>query len=135
MLMNDAYYAYDSEGVPSITTDSHNIIGCMYNGYGVCESYAKSYTLLMTYLGYSVLEITGFGNGGPHAWNMISIGNKYYLVDVTWDDDDKFGYEYRDIFFVRTQNEVLSTNETFGGTHLAETSFTYPSVSTTPYQE
>lgn len=35
--------------------------------------------------GLSVRIISGTGNGGAHAWNIVRIGSKYYNVDCTWD--------------------------------------------------
>ena len=29
--------------------------------------------------------VTGFGNGGAHAWNIVKLNGKYYDLDATWD--------------------------------------------------
>lgn len=42
--------------------------------------------------GLSVRIISGTGNGGPHAWNIVRIGSKYYNVDCTWDGQDATTY-------------------------------------------
>ena len=136
IMINDMYYAYDSEGVPSSTIESHSILGLMYDGYGVCESYAQCFTLLCSLFEIDEIEVTGIGNGGAHAWNMVKLDEKYYLIDVTWDDEDKFGYRPRYDFFIRTNNEIVNeNNESFANTHTATVKFEYPVVSTTTYQE
>ena len=135
LICQDMYYAYDNNGTPETGNDFHNILGLFVHGRGVCESYAESFNLIMNMLGFETLEVTGTGNGGPHAWNMIKINNKYYLIDVTWDDEDTFGFEVMKDFFIKTENEPLSNGNTFGSMHIKDTDFNYPVVSTTPYQE
>ena len=40
--------------------------------------------------GIDARVIAGKGNGGSkwedHAWNIVELGGKYYLLDATWDD-------------------------------------------------
>jgi len=42
--------------------------------------------------GLSVRIISGTGNGGAHAWNIVRIGSKYYNVDCTWDGQNAATY-------------------------------------------
>ena len=42
--------------------------------------------------GLSVRIISGTGNGGAHAWNIVRIGSKYYNVDCTWDGQNEATY-------------------------------------------
>ena len=39
----------------------------------------------MLELGIDCRLITGLGNGGGHAWNIVKLDGKYYNVDATWD--------------------------------------------------
>lgn len=50
----------------------------------VCAGYAKTFAILMNKLGYSTIAITGTN----HAWNKVLFKDKWYNVDVTWDDLD-----------------------------------------------
>ncbi len=56
----------------------------------MCESYAETYFMLLNYFdvpSYIVIGIAGSGRDYEnHAWNLIQIENKWYYVDVTWDD-------------------------------------------------
>ena len=68
---------------------SHNIIGAVENKTGVCESYAKTYQMLLNYVGVDNMLVVGKEkeSGGGHAWNAVKMDNgTYYFVDVTWDD-------------------------------------------------
>lgn len=69
---------------------SQTIIGPMSknNHISVCEGIAKSYKYLCDEAGIPCIIVFGnvnFGLGhyGPHAWNIIDIGNKLKHVDVT----------------------------------------------------
>ena len=50
----------------------------------VCQGYALLFYRLMLELGVDNRLIAGDG-GGPHAWNIVKLGDVYYNVDSTWD--------------------------------------------------
>ena len=70
------------------------------DGRGVCNSYAKAYTLIACQAGLRASRVTGLirdENGEPdenggHAWNVVSVDGKWYKLDATWDDG--LGYAY-----------------------------------------
>ena len=88
LMMRDADYAYLPDGVtPSDEVWAHNLIGVMLNGEGVCESYAKTYQLLLNYVEAECIFVGGQANGGAHAWNMVKLDNgEWYIYDITWED-------------------------------------------------
>jgi hypothetical protein len=51
-------------------------------GESVCEGYSKAYTMLLAAAGIESYPI--YSN--THEWTLVKIGEKYYQVDVTWDD-------------------------------------------------
>ena len=61
----------------------------------VCEAYAKAYLYLCdlsSFQGDVVCNtVTGTMNGGAHMWNIITLGEKNYLVDVTNTDTGTYG--------------------------------------------
>lgn len=70
--------------------------GPLLGGVGVCDGFAKLYSLLCNMEGLKTIKITGYtideyGNSSGHAWNKIYIdadGNgekEWYNVDLTWD--------------------------------------------------
>lgn len=86
-IVNGMYYEYDDAGKPSQEAYAHNVIGAFNEGKGVCESYARSFQLVMNILDIENYFISGVSNDENHAWNMVKLDdNKYYYVDCTWDD-------------------------------------------------
>ncbi|WP_026497898.1 transglutaminase domain-containing protein [Butyrivibrio sp. WCD2001] len=59
----------------------------------VCAGYAKAFQYLMQRLGVPTYLCAGYA-GQMHAWNIIKLGDNYYNVDVTWDDQDPTVYDY-----------------------------------------
>ena len=70
---------------------SHEIIGPLGQGVGVCEGIAKSVKILCDALGiWCIIAISGSnpekGIKYRHAWNVVKIGGNYYHVDATYDN-------------------------------------------------
>lgn len=96
-IIGEIDYQYDSHGSASKEAWAHNIIGLVDNDSstgGVCECYAKTYLYLSHLLGLNSIIVVGLGNGGGHAWNYTKINDKWYGVDVTWDDQASIIYDY-----------------------------------------
>ena len=55
------------------------------NKTAVCQGYAGLLYRLCLEMGISCRMITGTGNGGAHAWNIVALDGKYYNADSTWD--------------------------------------------------
>ena len=81
-------YAYMADGTtPDDSMPSHNILGTLLLGRGVCESYARTFQLILNYLEIDNVFVTGYSKGVPHAWNMVKMDDgEYYWFDLTWDD-------------------------------------------------
>ena len=58
----------------------------LVNKESVCSGYARSFQYIMTELGVPTYYVTGTSTEGPHAWNLISLSDGFYNVDVTFDD-------------------------------------------------
>ena len=70
---------------------SHEIIGPLGHGVGVCEGIAKSVKVLCDALGiWCMIAICGNnpekGIKYRHTWNIVKIGGQYYHLDVTFDN-------------------------------------------------
>lgn len=70
---------------------SHEIIGPLQQGIGVCEGIAKTVKLLCDELGIPcIIAICGAdpenGMKYRHAWNVIKIQGKWYHLDATFDN-------------------------------------------------
>ena len=85
---------------------SHEIIGPLGQGVGVCEGIAKSVKILLDSLNVPcVIALCGNnpekGIKYRHTWNVIKIAGKYYHMDATFDlsltkngDVDDVRYDY-----------------------------------------
>ena len=108
IIIYDADYAYESDGVtPSDATESHNIIGVLLNGFGVCESYAKTYQMLLNYCGIENIYAWGYA-GEAHAWNLVKFEDGWYWCDLTWDDTPEFMFGVSHRYFMVTDYQDLS---------------------------
>lgn len=70
---------------------SHEIIGPLGQGVGVCEGIAKAVKILCDALGIWCIIAVSEANPEKkikyrHAWNVIRIGGSYYHLDVTFDN-------------------------------------------------
>lgn len=70
---------------------SHEIIGPLGQGVGVCEGIAKAVKILCDALG--IWCIIALSEANPeknikyrHAWNILRIGGNYYHLDATFDN-------------------------------------------------
>lgn len=81
---------------------SHEIIGPLGQGVGVCEGIAKAVKVLLDALGvWCVIAICGNnpdkGIKYRHTWNIVKIGGKYYHLDATFDNTLGCGGQKEDI--------------------------------------
>lgn len=82
---------------------SHEIIGPLGQGVGVCEGIAKSVKILCDALGIWCIIAVSEANPEKkiryrHAWNVVRIDGVYYHLDATFDNslsrDDVIRYDY-----------------------------------------
>ncbi len=67
------------------------VYGALVEKKGVCESYARTYKYILDEFGIENILVTGkatnsSGKTEDHMWNYIKLNDKWYAVDVTWDD-------------------------------------------------
>lgn len=108
------------------------------DGGVVCEGYAKTFKIICDKLEIPCVLVSGDA-GGAHMWNYVQMDDgKWYLVDATWDDQERKIY---DTYFIANANTVgfndvtISEERTerndFSGTGVYN--FIYPVLSTTAY--
>lgn len=85
----DAFYAYKpGTNTPEDAEWAHSIIGIFESNSGVCESYTEVFSLLLNFLEIENIRVTGLGNGGGHAWNLVRLDDgNWYWYDLTWNDN------------------------------------------------
>ena len=77
--------------------------GALINKTAVCQGYAVLLYRMALESGIDCRVITGWG-GGPHAWNIIKLGNLYYDLDSTWDAEYSSQGRYDYNYFLRCEN-------------------------------
>ncbi len=106
-IIDNINYLYKSASVPSDEHYAHSIVGVFDGRWGVCESYARAFQLLLNASGVENLFVTGTGSSEAHAWNLVRLADgEWYWCDLTWDDVplSKWGISY---------TNFLSTDATF----------------------
>ena len=68
--------------------DNDNPYGVLFSKKAICWGYTHTFQLFMDLLDIECITIGGIAshNGNEHAWNMVRIDEKWYCVDVTWND-------------------------------------------------
>lgn len=70
--------------------DSHHAaftaFGCLIEGRAVCEGYTNSVQLLCEMLEIPCMKVTGTAYGGDHIWNAVYLNDKWWMLDVTFND-------------------------------------------------
>ena len=85
-------YSLDENDQPQSAPWAHSIVGVLSGRGGVCDSYAKTYQILLNCTGVENLFVDGMTANGAHAWNIVRMDDgKWYWVDVTWDDPVGYG--------------------------------------------
>lgn len=96
---------------------SHEMIGPLGQGVGVCEGIAKSVKVLLDALGvWCIIAICGNnpekGIKYRHTWNIVRIGGEYYHLDATFDNTlGKDSGEYRYDYFNLDDQQVFRDHE------------------------
>ena len=88
------YKQYTTEnGVMTPTTvesqnNGHSMYGVLIDGVGVCQSYTEAMCYILNKL--DVECVSCVCDDINHVWNCVKIDGKWYHVDATWDDVEKF---------------------------------------------
>lgn len=64
----------------------HSAYNALINKSSVCEGYALAAYRMFTDAGIECRIITGKAGDASHAWNIVKVDNKWYNIDLTWDD-------------------------------------------------
>lgn len=95
---------------------SHEIIGPLGQGVGVCEGIAKSVKILCDALGIWCMIAVSEANPEKnikyrHAWNIVRIGGKYYHLDVTFDNSLSSEHGIRYDYFNLSDAQIFRDHE------------------------
>ncbi|WP_244295476.1 transglutaminase domain-containing protein [Streptococcus halichoeri] len=91
-IMTNYHYAVGKVGGHTVTGISvQTPYAFLKDKEAVCQAYAQLFKDMGRLAGLDVYYIQGYGDpaGGKsslHAWNIVKVGDKYYHVDLTWND-------------------------------------------------
>lgn len=120
----------------------YNMYGALVNNLTVCEGYAKAFKSIMDELNIPCVVVCGYaqnskGETENHAWNYVLVDEKWYAIDVTWDDPIIIGggtlsTESRYKYFLRGSNSLFLDHQEDGEV-VSGANFAYPNLSKTDY--
>ncbi len=131
-------------------TNNRNIYGGLIEKSVVCEGYAKTFKYVLDALNIPCVIIYGEGTNEQektesHSWNYVKINEKWYAVDVTWDDptininnvaqnitiSDKIKYKY----FLKGSETFLKQHKEIGTITENGMEFKYPELEIKDYKQ
>ena len=81
-IISNTKYDKDRTDKNIINYESNTAYGVLFQGYGICSGYADAMALFLNYY-----EIPNFKvSSENHVWNAVYLDNKWYHLDLTWDD-------------------------------------------------
>ena len=89
----------------------------LMNKTAVCQGYSVLLYRLALTLGIDCRFVGGTGNGAPHGWNIVKLGDRYYNADATWDAG-------------RTSYQYFLTGPSFDSTHTRDAEYTTETFNT-----
>lgn len=125
------------------TQEPYSISGALTEGRAVCEGYARSFKYIMDGLDIPCILVSGIGTNSngeteSHAWNYVMLDNKWYAVDVTWDDPVIIGDGYisestRYRHFLKGSNSFFTSHIEDGRITESSIEFKFPTLSEEDY--
>jgi hypothetical protein len=104
----------NTEYIDSDNRKSYQTLVSIFDEHkSVCAGYTYGFKLVMDRLGIKTVSVRDIGNKDSdenHIWNMVYLYEKWYNIDLTWDDT-----RYKDSEII--YNNFLKDNETFYKTH------------------
>ena len=127
--------------------NAYDMYGALIGGECVCEGYAESFKALCDRSGIPCVLVVGTGVTGtrpedqePHMWNYCLVDDKWYAVDVTWDDQET--QTFHEFFLAGSETKTPHFSpDVFGASHLPNGdfsqfgyhTFTFPKLNSTAY--
>lgn len=81
----ELYIEYQNGNTDVQNDPAFGIDGVFLNKLAVCDGLSRAYAFLCAIEGIESIRMVGTYAGGPHAWNKVRVGGKWYNADVTAD--------------------------------------------------
>lgn len=92
MLLSRITYYDGTTDVPDAMNPPRHLtaVGALLDNSANCQGYADAFYLLASMAGFDVGRMNVFNSDGWHIVNTIYLGEKWYIVDVTFDDSVEY---------------------------------------------
>ena len=106
-IMEKITYNIEARGLP---VEIHDYYTVFVKGEGVCHHYAQAFNILAALAGLESISAESdcsdeeCNNDDSHEWNIVKIDNRYYHLDLTWEDDNFGGY------YINLSTEDMNNN-------------------------
>ncbi len=102
---------YDSERADNniINYMSDTAYGPLFEGYALCSGYTDAFELFLEKMHIKSYKVSS----NNHIWNAVNLNNKWYNVDLTWDDpvtSDHSNLLEHDYFMINTRTLLSKEN-------------------------
>ena len=132
--------SYDS----SLSKDNiYNMYGALINKQCVCEGYSKAFKYLLDEAKIENVIVIGKatnseGKSENHSWNYVLLDDKWYAIDVTWDDPiirggGKLSKSSKYKYFLKGSSSINKDHTPIGQFTENGKVFTYPTLSSRDY--
>lgn len=92
-----------------INYQSNTAYGVLFEGYGICSGYSDAMALFLNYYDIPNFKVASEN----HVWNAVNLDNKWYHLDLTWDDPIITSGEdiIDDAYFLINTSELKKLND------------------------
>lgn len=102
-IIENASYDVERNEKGTSSYESNTAYGTLFQKKAICSGYADAMAIFLTKFGVENFKISS----ETHVWNAVKLDNKWYHLDLTWDDPVS---EYKDIldhkYFLITNKEL-----------------------------
>ncbi len=109
-IINNTKYDSERSQDQVVNYRSETAYGSLIQGFALCEGYTDAMALFLNYYNIPNYKVIS----KAHIWNAVYLDNKWYHLDLTWDDPittsgrDVLRYSY----FLITTNDLLTLEKT-----------------------
>ena len=109
-IINNTKYDQERSDNDVYKYKSDTAYGALIEGYAVCSGYTDSMMLFLEKFGVKSYKISSKN----HVWNYVYLDNKWYNLDLTWDDpiNSDGSNTLDDSFFLISTNKMLELDKT-----------------------
>ena len=109
IINNTDYDTLKTINIKDETYKSNTAYGVLLQGYGICSGYSDAMKIFLDKFNIINYKI----NNEEHIWNLVLLNEKWYHIDLTWDDPISNQNITRDNYLLIDNNtlKLLNDNE------------------------